>query len=74
MTSRITSNIARSKTTTKLTKIGNPRGVRLPKALIEQAGLAYAAGDLELTEEDHAWLNMKSLPDELPADEDGWWL
>jgi antitoxin MazE len=29
----------RPKTTTKLTRIGNSRGVRLPKALIEQAGL-----------------------------------
>ena len=27
------------KTTTKLTRIGNSRGIRLPKALIEQAGL-----------------------------------
>jgi antitoxin MazE len=29
----------RPKTTTKLTKIGNSRGIRIPKALIEQAGL-----------------------------------
>jgi antitoxin MazE len=34
------------KTNTKLTKIGNSRGVRLPKTLIEQAGLK---DDLELT-------------------------
>jgi antitoxin MazE len=83
------------KTTTKLTKIGNSRGVRLPKTLIEQAGLkdevelivhdgeiiianlrrpregwieayqaAAARGDLELTPEDHEWLNMPDLPDE----------
>ncbi|HVQ44425.1 MAG TPA: AbrB/MazE/SpoVT family DNA-binding domain-containing protein [Candidatus Saccharimonadia bacterium] len=96
----------RPKTITHLTKIGNSRGIRIPKALIEQAGLteaseleliardgeilianhrrpregwaeameaAYARGDLELTEEDLDWLNMKSLPDELPADEDPWW-
>ncbi len=30
----------RPKTTTKLTRIGNSRGIRIPKALIEQAGLA----------------------------------
>ncbi|MDB5178241.1 MAG: SpoVT/AbrB protein [Patescibacteria group bacterium] len=78
----------RTKTTAKLTKIGNSRGIRLPKALIEQSGLkdeveliardgeilianirkpregwaeameaAYQRGELELTEEDHEWLN-----------------
>jgi antitoxin MazE len=35
-----------TKTTAKLTKIGNSRGVRLPKTLIEQAGLK---DDVELT-------------------------
>jgi antitoxin MazE len=29
----------RAKTITKLTRIGNSRGIRIPKALIEQAGL-----------------------------------
>lgn len=35
-----------TKTTAKLTKIGNSRGVRLPKTLIELAGLK---DDVELT-------------------------
>lgn len=38
-----------AKTTAKLTKIGNSRGVRLPKTLIEQAGLK---DDVELTARD----------------------
>jgi antitoxin MazE len=37
------------KTPAKLTRIGNSRGVRLPKALIEQAGLT---DDLELIARD----------------------
>jgi antitoxin MazE len=39
----------RAKTIAKLTKIGNSRGVRLPKALIEQAGLT---DEVELTVRD----------------------
>jgi antitoxin MazE len=39
----------RAKTIAKLTKIGNSRGVRLPKALIEQAGLI---DEVELTVRD----------------------
>jgi antitoxin MazE len=38
-----------TKTPAKLTRIGNSRGVRLPKALIEQAGLG---DDLELIARD----------------------
>lgn len=96
---------SRQATPAQLTRIGNSRGVRLPKALIEQAGLtndveliardgeilianrrrprqgwaeameaAYRRGELKLTPEDHAWLDMKPLPGELPNDEDpDWW-
>ncbi len=37
------------KTIAKLTKIGNSRGIRIPKALIEQAGLG---DEVELTARD----------------------
>jgi antitoxin MazE len=42
-------NARPTKTTTRLTKIGNSRGVRIPKALIEQAGLE---GEVELIARD----------------------
>jgi antitoxin MazE len=38
-----------TKTITKLTRIGNSRGIRIPKALIEQAGLE---GEVELIARD----------------------
>ncbi len=40
-----------TKTITKLTRIGNSRGIRIPKALIEQAGLTDE-GELELIARD----------------------
>jgi antitoxin MazE len=88
------------KTIAKLTKIGNSRGVRLPKALIEQAGLkdeveliardgeilianhrkpregweeSFEGMAEDMTAEDWAWVDAKSLPDEIPEDEGVWW-
>ena len=74
--------------------------MRLPKALIEQAGLSddveltVRDGEIlitnrrqprqgweesfkgmaeDITSEDRAWMEMKSLPDEIPEDEGTWW-